>query len=94
MQASPIAEACGKLLQKMLMASYAYYQLHKSVMPDEEYDNICKLLLKYWEEFDHIHKHLLTKEDLEAGTLYAIPEWEYPLRVKFGAEKWLSAQSQ
>ena len=80
--------ACGKLLQKFLMASYLYYQTSRSPIPDEEYDHICQLLLKYWGEFEHQHKHLVTKEDLEAGTLYALPLDKYPLMVRNAAELW------
>lgn len=84
-----INTACRKLLQKYLMASYIYYVLNKSVMPDEEYDKIAQLLLKYWDQFEHQHKHLLTKDDLGATTLYALRAEDYPLMVRGGADRWL-----
>lgn len=90
MAANPeINAACGKLLQKYLMASYAYYVLDVSVMPDEEYDKIAKLLLKYWKEFDHQHKRLISEADLEATTLYALRDSDYPLMVKGAAMLWI-----
>ena len=84
-----INKACGKLIQKYLMASYAYYILHESVMPDEEYDKLATVLLKYWDQFDHQHKHLISKDDLEAGTLYSLRRHDYPLMVKNATELWL-----
>lgn len=89
-----INTACGKLLQRYLMASYLYYHMHKSVMPDEEYDQIAKMLLKYYDHFDHQHKYLVTKEDLSAGTLFSVKFDEYPMMVRFAAEKWLGANLQ
>jgi len=86
---SDINAACGKILQKVLMASFVYYQLHKNVMPDEEYDQLCKVLLKYYDQFEHQHKYLVTKDDLEAGTLYALAFDAYPMVVRFATEKWL-----
>ncbi len=89
---SEVNKVCGKLLQKYLMASYAYYILHKSPMPDEEYDQVAKLLLKYWDEFEHQHKYLITKEDLEAGTLYHLRANDYPRMVIGGVECWLASK--
>lgn len=86
-----INAACGKLLQKYLMASYAYYVRNTNVMPDEEYDKIAKLLLKYYDEFEHQHKHLVSKDDLGATTLYALKASDYPLMVVHAAEMWIDA---
>lgn len=86
---SDVNAACGKLLQKYLMASYAYYVKHESPMPDGEYDKLAKLLLKYWDDFDHPHKYLICKGDLEAGTLYSLRSTDYPNIVKCAAELWL-----
>jgi NAD-dependent DNA ligase len=69
------------------MASYAYYILDKSIMPDSEYDSIAKTLLEHWDSFEHPHKYLLTKDDLRAGTAFAIKE--YPNRVKYAVEQFL-----
>ena len=68
----------GRLLQKYLMASYIYYILHRSVMPDEEFDQMAKDLLQNWDTFEHQHKSLVTLADLEAGTLYSLSEKNYP----------------
>lgn len=84
-----VNRACQKLLQKYLMASYLYYVKFVSVMPDEEYDQLGKLLLKYWHEFDHQHKYLVSEADLEAATLYSLREEDYPKMVKGAALLWL-----
>ena len=74
-----------QILQKFLMCSYMYYIKSKAVLPDEEYDQMAKLLLKEWDNFEHPHKYLVTKEDLEAGTLYGVKESDYPKIVIGGA---------
>jgi len=75
----------GQVLQRFLMCSYMYYIKSKAVLPDEEYDQMAKRLLKEWDTFEHPHKYLVTKEDLEAGTLYALKESDYPQIVMGGA---------
>lgn len=76
-------------LQKYLMASYAYYIRHTSVMPDSEYDELAKYLLKHWHAFEHQHKHLVSEDDLRAGTLYALGSDKYPLIIQAAAEMWI-----
>jgi len=76
-------------LQKYLMASYAYYIRYASVMPDAEYDMLAKVLRTAWPYFDHQHKHLVTLEDLNAGTLFRLKEEDYPMIVKQAAEMWI-----
>ena len=63
------------LYSDYLFHSYLYYKKHISIIRDEEFDAICKELLARWEEVAHRFKYLTTKEDLEAGTGYAI---QYP----------------
>lgn len=74
------------LLQVYLMSSFLYYENNDSPISDDMFDRICVELLKVWDDFDHMHKHLVTKADLEAGTGYAITV--YPLMVKLAAERW------
>lgn len=71
---------------RFLMSSYLYYYEDKQVISDAEFDEICKNLLAGWEDFDHPHKHLITKEDLAAGTGFAIKK--YPLIVISSALCW------
>lgn len=69
--------------QRWLMASYAYYcnGTPFSIMTDEEYDSIASELLDSWDIFEHQHKHLITKEDLQCGTLYSLKEKDYPRMI-------------
>lgn len=76
-------------LQKYLMASYAYYIRYTSVMPDSEYDDLAKYLLEHWHTFEHQHKHLVSEEDLKAGTLFSLNERGYPLMIQAAAEMWI-----
>lgn len=76
----------GKMLQKYLYCSYAYYILDESVIHDTEYDNIAKILLNNYNKFEHPHKYLVTIDDLEAGTLFRLSDDKYPNMVK-GAAK-------
>ena len=68
------------------MAAYLYYELNRSPIPDEMFDRVCKALRAQWGTFEHQHKYLVTLEDLEAGTGYAIKN--YPLMVRLAALTW------
>lgn len=73
------------------MLSYAYYIANESLIPDTEYDALAKRLLGEWDTFTHPHKHLVTKGDLEAGTLFRLGANHYPLMVRCAAERWIDA---
>jgi len=66
------------LVPYYLMFSYAYYQENETLIPDEEYDQICRDLITNWNDITHWHKPLLDLESLKAGTGYDI---KYPNRV-------------
>ena len=51
-----------------LMASYAYYKLDKSIISDQAFDDLAKVMLENWEMIEHRHKSFINKEDLSAGT--------------------------
>lgn len=63
-----------------LMASYAYYVESDPILTDHEFDELAKKLSENWDDISHFHKHLITKDDLNAGTYLG----EYPERVKGG----------
>lgn len=77
----------GGKLQLYLMTSYLYYEMHRSLILDTDYDRLCHELLAGWGEFEHMHKGLTDRGQLRAGTGYAI---KYPLRVKEAAMYLLS----
>ena len=65
-----------------LMASYAYYEEDNPILEDATFDRMSKVFLQYYDEIEHMHKYLITKEMLEAGTY----QGEYPNRVKYALE--------
>lgn len=62
-----------------LMAAYAYYVDDDPIISDASYDALVRNLLAHWDQVEHHHKHILSKEQLEAGTFLG----EYPSRVKW-----------
>lgn len=73
-------------LQLYLMTSYQYYMLNRSIITDHDYDRLCKELYQGWRNIRHQHKHLVDRQQLYAGTGYAI---EYPTMVVGGAMRML-----
>ena len=63
-----------------LMAAYAYYKDDDPIFSDAFFDSLAKTILERWDDIEHFHKHLLTKEDLVAGTYLG----KYPERIKGG----------
>ena len=55
-------------IAKYLMCAYAYYVEDKPLISDTEFDKLSKEILENYDTIEHRHKHLITKEDLEAGT--------------------------
>ena len=62
----------NRLVPIYLMSSYLYYELDKNVLKDEEFDYICKKLYDNFDDVTHMHKHLLDKDNLKAGSGYGI----------------------
>ena len=60
------------------MAAYAYYVEDDPIMSDWDFDKLACTLLEEYDRIEHQHKHLVTKEDLKAGTYLG----EYPEIVK------------
>ena len=61
-----------------LMAAYAYYEEDDPIINDITFDNLAKYMLANWKHIKHIHKKVVTKKDLEAGTFLG----KYPSRVE------------
>lgn len=61
-----------------LMAAYAYYVEDDPIMSDWDFDSLAKTLLEEYDTIEHRHKHLVTEDDLRAGTYLG----EYPEIVK------------
>lgn len=65
-----------------LMAAYSYYVQDEPILSDSRFDRMAKTILEKWDDIEHMHKHLITKSDLEAGTYLG----EYPSRIKGAVE--------
>jgi hypothetical protein len=72
-----------------LSASYAYYIRYESLLSDEAYDKMAKYILDNYNSLEHVHKHLITKGMLSAGTAYNLKEADYPLIVKVTTEAFI-----
>ena len=60
------------LIPYYLKFSYLYYEKNISLIDDAEFDGMCKTLLDKLDTLTHMHKHLIKKESLTAGTGYDI----------------------
>lgn len=82
---SIVIETYGQAISFYLMASYIYYNFPwwEPLMPDENYDKLCKVLKDMPDSVEHQHKHLLNADSLDAGTGFDIKD--YPLIVQHAA---------
>ena len=51
-----------------LIAAYCYYELDSPILSDSVFDQLVLTFSKEYDTIEHVHKELVTKEDLEAGT--------------------------
>ena len=72
------------LIPYYLMLSYLYYEKNISLIEDTEFDTMCKTLLEKLDGLTHMHKDLVKKESLTAGTGYDI---KYTNMIKDSAMK-------
>ncbi len=49
-------------IAKYLMCAYAYYELDTPLISDTEFDMLAKEILDNWDNIEHMHKYLLTKD--------------------------------
>lgn len=77
-------EKNGTYVAAILTCSYLYYHRpnERSICTDQDFDLICKAALSKWSEIEHMHKHLITEGDLQAGTMFGLKERDYPTIVK------------
>lgn len=68
-----------------LMSSYLYYKEDKFVLHDNDYDLLCKRIIKEWDSITHFHKHFIDLDSLKAGTGYSN---EYNNRIASAACTW------
>lgn len=77
-------------IARYLMCAYSYYEEDDPLISDYSFDMLAKCILQNYDSIQHFHKHLVTKEDLEAGTYLG----EYPERVKGAVKNWRSLRKK
>ena len=75
----------NRLVPIYLMSSYLYYEHDKNVLDDTQFDYVCKKLYDNFYDITHMHKHLLDKDNLKAGSGYGIT---YTNLIMSSALKW------
>lgn len=64
----------------IVAASYAYYMKNESLLSDETYDKMCRLVLDKGITHSKL-SHLINEDRLRAGSLYDIKDFEYPVWI-------------
>lgn len=79
-----IEDNINRSVPAFLTSSYLYY--HRPdldpIMDDYDFDRLCSIMLKRYDEITHRHKYLIREDTLSAGTGFDIPEHIYPNIVK------------
>jgi hypothetical protein len=73
-----ITDNPNMLVPYYLMTSFAYYKRDDPIVSDAFYDKLARKLLKEYDNIEHYHKHLISKDALEAGSYLG----EYPSIVE------------
>lgn len=90
--APPFDAACRAIVARrpdaavawVLMAALAYYEDDDPILTDACFDRLCRELAARWHAVRHPHRHLLTLDDLRAGTAYALDRDAVPSLVRAG----------
>ena len=69
-----VESSINMLVPFYLMCSYAYYVEDDGIVSDAYYDNMSKQLLKEYDNIQHMHHAVISKDMLVAGTFLG----EYP----------------
>jgi hypothetical protein len=72
---SQVGQAPSAMVPWFLMLSWLYYKHDISLVPDEDFDRLCKALQERWDAIEHPHKDFISQDDLKAGTGYAIRDY-------------------
>jgi len=78
----------NRLVPYYLMSCYLYYELNTAVITDIEFDYLCSMILKNWDDINHRHKKYLTKETLQCGSGYQYYWFDMPTIIKSAAVHW------
>jgi hypothetical protein len=77
------ADNINMMVPWYLMAAYAYYKQDEPILTDAFFDAMGKTMLEVWDDIDHRHKHLITRDDLQAGSYLG----DYPNIVEGAIEE-------
>lgn len=87
-QCMAVAELTGRApVSWFLMTSYLYYIHDLPLISDDLYDRLAKALLADFDDLEHKHASLLSREALEAGTMHHIRADQYPLVTRSAAAR-------
>ena len=81
----------NRLVPIYLMSSYLYYERDLNVLDDTQFDYLCKKLYDNWDSVEHIHKHLIDKDNLKAGSGYGIT---YTNMIMSSAMSWYEQEGE
>ena len=81
----------NRLVPIYLMSSYLYYEHDKNVLDDTQFDYLCKKILDNWNNITHMHKHLIDKNNLKAGSGYGI---SYTNMIMSSALDWYETETK
>jgi len=81
----------NRLVPIYLMSSYLYYEHDKNVIDDIQFDYLCKKLYDNWDSVEHMHKHLIDKDNLKAGSGYGIT---YTNMIMSSAMSWYEQEGE
>lgn len=75
------------VLDYILIASYAYYIRYESLFDDTDFDKICSYALKEYDNLTSNYKNIVTRDCLNAGSLYNLKIDDYPPLLIYVAEE-------
>ncbi len=78
-------ESASSVIYFIVLASYLYYIRDESVLSDEVFDKLCKLVID--KKIKHkLLSHLITDDRMSAGSLFDVKSNQYPMFIVKDAE--------
>lgn len=68
-----------------LLTSYLYYLHDMSLVTDNSFESMTRVMVEHWNNIAHRHKQLVTPDMLRAGTAFNLLEEDYPTITKSAA---------
>lgn len=72
----------NQCLSWWMVHAFLYYRLDSPILSDKDFDTLTSWVKMSWHSITHIHKNLVTLDNLNAGTAYNI---EFPLMIEGSA---------